>query len=171
VLFLAVPLIGIGLSYDDPRETVGVALLMFLGSVYGYLVSLAWPSRPAPEARERGSVGSRAMLGYGVLLGLAGATAAAIGFLLHLDHVGWPCGAALLVMRPAPQLLRLRGLDRVWAVLVGATAGGLLVLADPPSAVLAAAVVVALAALAATKGSQRYVTPMFATFVVGSSNG
>jgi len=165
-LALGVPLIGIGLSYDDPRETVGIALLMAVGSAYACLVSLAWPARPAPEPGEPGSVGRRAMLRYGVLLGFAGATAAAIGFLLHLDHVGWECGAALLVMRPNPDLLRLRGVDRAWSVLVGAALGGGLVLAHPPAAVLAAAVVVALAALAATKGSHRYVTPMFTTFLV-----
>jgi hypothetical protein len=165
-LFLAVPLIGIGLSYDDPRETVGVALLMFLGSVYACVVSLAWPARPAPAPPAPGSATEPSLLGYGVLLGLAGSTAAAIGFLLHLDHVGWACGAALLVMRPSADLLRLRGLDRVLSVLAGAAAGGALVLADPPRAVLSAAVVVALAALAATKGSHRYVTPAFTTFLV-----
>ena len=96
-LVLAVPLIGLGLSYDDLRETVVVALLMVVGSAYACLVSLLWPARPAsepaPEPRGPDPVGRRAMLGYGVRLGLAGATAAAIGFLLHLDHVGWVCGA------------------------------------------------------------------------------
>jgi uncharacterized membrane protein YccC len=51
-------------------------------------------------------------------------------------------------------------------VLAGAAAGGALVLADPPTAVLAVAVAGALAGLAATKGSHRYVTPMFTTFIV-----
>jgi hypothetical protein len=168
-LVLAVPLVGLGLSYEDPHETLGIALLMVVGSAYACVVSLLWPARPvskpAPEPRT-GPAGRRAMLGYGVLMGLAGSTAAAIGFLLRLDHVGWVCGAALMVMRPDPDLLRLRGLDRVWSVLAGATAGCALVLAGPPPAVVAAAVVVALAALAATKGSRRYVTPMFTTFLV-----
>jgi hypothetical protein len=165
-MVLGVPLIAIGLSYDDPGEIVGAALLMLLGSVYACLVALAWPARPAPEPPATRSVGGRAMLGYGVLLGLAGSTGAAIGFLLHLDHVGWVCGAALLVMRPSQGLLRLRGIDRVWSVLVGAAAGCALVLLRPPPVVLAVAVVVALAALAATKGSNRYVTPIFTTFLV-----
>ena len=165
-LFLAVPLIGIGLSFDDPREMAGAALLIFAGSVYAFLISLLWPARPAPKTDAPSPAGRQAMLRYGVMLGLAGATAAAIGFLLRLDHVGWACGACLLVMRPDPDLLRLRGLDRVWSVLAGAAAGGALVLVDPPTAVLAAAVIVALAGLAATKGSHRYVTPMFTTFIV-----
>ena len=50
---------------------------------------------------------------------MAAACAAAIGFALHLDHVGWACDAALMVMRPLPELLRMRGTDRVVAVLVG----------------------------------------------------
>lgn len=165
-MLLCVPLIGIGLSYDDPRETVGIALLMAAGSAYAFLVSLAWPARAAPPPREPASGAGRRALGYGVRLGLAGATAAAIGFLLHLDHVGWVCGAALFVMRPASEMLRMRGVDRVWAVLVGALAGGGLTLAGPPRAVLSAAVVAALAALAATRGSRRYVAPMFTTFLV-----
>ena len=37
---------------------------------------------------------------YGLCLGLAGATAAAIGFALDFDHVGWAATAAMLVMRP-----------------------------------------------------------------------
>ena len=55
-LVLAVPLIGLGLSYDDPWETVVVALLMVVGSAYACLVSLLLPARPCRSPpRSRGT--------------------------------------------------------------------------------------------------------------------
>jgi hypothetical protein len=165
-LGLCLPLVGLGLSYDDPRDTLGIALLMTLGSVYAFVVSLAWPARPAAQPVSAARAGGRPMLGYGILLGLAAAIAAAIGFRLQLDHVGWACGAALLVMRPAPKLAEMRGIDRVVSVFLGAAAGSGLVLLDLAPAVIAAALVVALAGMAGTHGSLRYVTPLFTTFLV-----
>ncbi len=165
-LGLCVPLIGIGLSYQDLREAAGIAVLMLLGSIYACLVSLAWPTRLATEPPTAPTPTGRQMLGYGVRLGLAGSLAAAIGFALHLDHVGWACGAALLVMRPAPEMLRMRGVDRVGSVLIGAAAGGALMLLDPSNTVLAVALFSALVALAATQSSHRYITGLFTTFIV-----
>jgi hypothetical protein len=165
-LTACIPIVGIGLSYAGLDEGAGAALLMLVGSTYAYVVSLAWPARPAVVRPGRPAVGGRAMLGYGICLGLAAACAAAIGFALHLDHVGWACGAALLVMRPLPELLRMRGFDRVASVLIGAAAGaGLMVLAPTPPAI-AVALVIALATAAGSHGSRRYVTPAFTTFVV-----
>ena len=165
-LGLCVPLIGIGLSYQDLRQAVGIALLMVLGSVYAFLVSLAWPARLAADPHTPPTPTGRQMLGYGVRLGLAGSLAAAIGFGLDLDHVGWACGAALMVMRPVPEMLRMRGVDRVGSVLIGAAAGGALMLLDPPNIVLAVALLGALAALAATQASHRWITGLFTTFIV-----
>ncbi len=69
-----------------------------------------------------------------------GAITAAIGFLLDLDHVGWACAAALLVMRPAAELQRLRSAGRVLAVLAGTLAAIGLCAWDPPAAVFGVAV-------------------------------
>src|SRR5918995_2448722 len=71
-LGLCLPLVGLGLSYDDPRETVGIALLMTLGSLYAFVVSLAWPARPVAQPVSAARAGGRAMLGHGILIGLAG---------------------------------------------------------------------------------------------------
>ena len=49
--------------------------------------------------------------------------AAAIGFILDLEHVGWACAAALLVMRPSADMQRLRSAGRILAVAIGALAG------------------------------------------------
>ena len=106
------------------------------------------------------------MLDYGIRLGLAGAVCAAIGFALDLDHVGWAVTAALIVMRPTPELQRLRSIGRVASVTIGAVAAIAVVETTPSAGVLAAVTVAALAATAATAGGRWYVTPMFSTFLV-----
>ena len=161
-MVLSLPLLGIGLSYTDIGTAAGVAGLMVAGSVWACAVSMLWPER-APQPRPPGV---RPTLQYGVLLGLAGATAAAIGFLADLEHVGWATGAALLVMRPSQEMQRLRSVGRVVAVLAGALAGTALVRATASPGWYSVAVVVALAAAAGTSGSRWYVAPAFTTALV-----
>jgi hypothetical protein len=110
VMTLALPLVGIGLSYDDVGTGAVLALLMSLGGVYAWLISLAWPERAA----RAGALPSRPApnLGYGLRLGAAGGAAAALGFALDPEHVGWACGAALLVTRPPSEMQTLRSVGR-----------------------------------------------------------
>ena len=161
---LSLPLLGIGLSYSDLGTAFGVAALMVLGSVFACGVTMLWPEREPPPRPPRPAIGPT--LEYGIRLGLAGATAAAIGFILDLEHVGWACGAALLVMRPAAEMQRLRSAGRIVSVALGALAAVLFVEAGPPSGLYSVAVIVVLAAAAATHGSRWYVTPAFTTFLV-----
>ena len=167
-LGLCLPMVGIGLSFGEPVEAAGLGLLMAAGSVYACAVSMLWPARPRPPAPAPGE--ARAATGrtvdFGIRLGLAASTAAAIGFAADLEHVGWACAAVLLVMRPSGDMVRSRGVDRTLSVLVGATGACLLVLIDPSNAVLAVAVAAAVIALAATNRSKRYITGTFTTFVV-----
>ncbi|PBC45896.1 FUSC family protein [Rhodococcus sp. ACS1] len=160
---LSVPLVGVGLSYDDPATAVGLAVLMIGGSVFAYVVSLLLPEHAAVAPVRPGTA---ITLGYGVRLGAAGATAAAIGFTLDLDHVGWACAAALLVMRPDTdeQVTRMAG--RIASMLIGGTAAVLVVGATPADWVYSAAVVAVVATAAATHRSRWYVTSTFTTFLV-----
>jgi len=160
---LSLPLVGIGLSYADAGEAAALAALMVAGSVFAFAVSLLWPER-APQARRAAPV--LPTLDYGICLGAAGATAAAIGFAADLDHVGWATGAALLVMRPVADMQRIRSVGRVLAVIAGALAGIALVRLDPPGVVYGAAAVVALAGVGGTHRSRWYVTAAFTTFLV-----
>ena len=129
---LSLPMVGVGLSYSGFGKAAGAAGLMVLGSIFACLVSMLWPGHAAtPGPRPV----AKPTLGYGVRLGAAGATAAAIGFLLDLDHVGWACAAALLVMRPAAEMQRLRSFGRVASVIVGALVAVVLVESNPPAAV------------------------------------
>ena len=164
VMTLALPLVGIGLSYAVIGEAFGSMLLIIGGSVFAWLISLLWPEREAPPPPPAGP--QVPLLGYGIRLGLAGSSAAVIGFLLDLDHIGWACAAALLVMRPSAEMQRLRSVGRVVAVVVGAAAAVALAEVTSSPVAYAAFVVVVVAAAAATHGSRWYVTPAFTTALV-----
>jgi hypothetical protein len=163
---VSLPLVGVGLSYTDVGEAAGLAALIVAGSVFACAVSMLWPERAPTPAPTAGPERYPPTLAYGIRLGAAGATAAAIGFLADLEHVGWACAAALLVMRPAPEMQRLRSAGRILAVAAGALAGIALVRLDPPAAVYAVAAVAALAGAGATHRSRWYVTSAFTTFLV-----
>lgn len=160
---LSLPMAGIGLSYSGLGKAAGAAGLMVLGSIFAYAVSILWPEREPAGSRD---AGPKPTLGYGVRLGAAGATAAAIGFLLNLEHVGWACAAALLVMRPAPEMQRLRSVGRVIAVALGALAAIALVRAGPSAWAYSLAAVAAVGLAGGTHRSRWYVTPAFTTFLV-----
>ncbi len=159
-------MVGVGLSYTDVGQGAAVAGLIVAGSVFACLVSMLWAERE-PEARQASMpTPVPPTLEYGIRLGAAGATAATIGFLLDLEHVGWACAAALMVMRPAADMQRLRSAGRILAVAVGALLAIGLVRLSPPAAGYSLAVIAAVAAAAATHRSRWYVTPAFTTFLV-----
>ena len=160
---LSLPMVGVGLSYPDLGKAAGLAGLMVLGSIFACVVSMFWPER---NPAQTPAAAPKPTLGYGVRLGAAGATAAAIGFLLGLEHVGWACAAALLVMRPGAEMQRLRSVGRVIAVAIGALAATGLVRLTPVAWVYSLAAIAALAACGATHRSRWYVTPAFTTFLV-----
>jgi hypothetical protein len=160
---LSLPMMGVGLSYTDIGQSAGLAGLMIAGSIYACLVSMLWPERAQGGARPPAVPPT---LEYGVRLGAAGATAAAIGFLAGLEHVGWACAAALLVMRPSEEMQRLRSVGRIAAVAAGALAAIALVRIHPPVAVYSAAAILAVGGAAATNRSRWYVTSAFTTFLV-----
>ena len=160
---LSLPMVGVGLSYSGFGKAAGAAGLMVLGSIFACLVSMLWPENAAtPGPRPA----AKPPLGYGVRLGAAGATAAAIGFLLSLEHVGWACAAALLVMRPTAEMQRLRSVGRILAVAIGALLAIGLVRLGPPAWAYSLAVIGVVAGAGATHRSRWYVTPAFTTFLV-----
>jgi hypothetical protein len=169
VMSLCVPLVGAGLSFDDVASAAALSLTFVTGAAYGWLVSLLWPQTTPPAAAPppaHGPAVRAAMLDYGIRLGLAGAVCAAIGFAFDLEHVGWAVTAALIVMRPSPEVQRLRSIGRLASVTIGAVVAIAVVETTPSAGVLAAVTVAALAATAATAGGRWYVTPMFSTFLV-----
>lgn len=162
-MVLSLPMVGIGLSYPEVGKAAGAAGLMITGSIYACAVSMLWPEEPPPPRR---SSPPAATLDYGLRLGAAGGSAAAIGFIFDLDHVGWATAAALLVMRPVAEMQRLRSVGRIVSVLAGALAAICVLHLEPGGGWIAATVVVTIAAAAATRGSRWYVTPTFTTFLV-----
>ena len=160
---LSLPIVGVGLSYSNLGKAAAIAGLMVLGSALACLVSMFWREHAAAPSS---APVPKPTLGYGVRLGAAGATAAAVGFLLDLEHVGWACAAALLVMRPAAEMQRLRSVGRIVAVAIGALAAIGLVRLSPSAWAYSLAAIAAVAAAGATHRSQWYVTPAFTTFLV-----
>lgn len=164
-MMLCAPLIGVGLS-EPVTKSLEAAALIAAGSAYCFLVSLAWPERPAVPAPRRAPMTPADAFDYGMRLACAGASATAIGLAWAPTHPGWPPAAALLVMRPAPEMQWLRSQGRLLSVLLGGLAAGMLVRADPPNAGYSLALLAALAAATATQRSRWYVLPAFSTFVV-----
>ena len=162
---LGLPMLAIGFSFrDDPSAAFEAAALMVVGSIYAFAVSRLWPEEAAPSARPTDV--PTMTLDYGVRLGLAGVTAASVGFALDLDHVGWACGAALLVMRPAVEMQRLRSVGRIASVAVGGAAAVGWVHLEPRAAGYSVIIIAVLASAAATHGSRWYLTSAFTTFLV-----
>ena len=161
---LSLPMVGIGLSYAESSGTPPPRRVSWCSArVFACLVAMLWPEHAAVPSSI---TGPKPTLEYGVRLGAAGATAAAIGFLLDLEHVGWACAAALLVMRPAAEMQRLRSVGRVLAVAIGALAAIAIVRLGPSPWVYSLAALAAVAGAAATHRSRWYVTPAFTTFLV-----
>lgn len=163
---LSLPMVGVGLSYSDVGKAAGIAGLMILGSAWACAVSMLFPERRAVDRRRSRGAPVGPTLDYGIRLGLAGATAAAIGFLLDLDHVGWACAAALLVMRPAAEMQRLRSVGRILSVAAGALVAVVLVHLNPPAVLYSLAALAAIAGVGAMHRSRWYVVPAFTTFLV-----
>lgn len=165
-MFLCAPVTAIGLSYGDIVSALGLALIMIGGSVFAWLVFLAWPEQPAETAPAQTLLPLPTATQFGVCAGLAAAAATAIGLAIHTDHVGWAPAAALLVMRPAEEMQKIRMVGRLVSVVLGALAAVAFLRLSPSDAAVAAAAVAALAGAAGTHRSRWYVTSLFTTFLV-----
>lgn len=166
VLVLCVPLVAVGLSFDDLGTSLAAMLLMIAGSAYAWLVSLLWPARAAGRRPAAVLPERRAMTGYGARLGTAAALAYLITSGSGLDHPGWAPAACLLVARPQVDLLQSRGIGRLASVSIGAAAGVLLLSVEPADSIYAVLAVVVLGCASATAASRWYITAGFTTFFV-----
>lgn len=166
MLALVLPLVGMGLSFPELSTTWVMAACIVAGSVYAWLVSLLWPERDEhllpPPPTTRGAD----LIGYGILLGLASAIAASIGYVLDLEHVGWATGTVLLVMRPARGQVILRSVGRAASVFLGAAAALVFALFEPGGALIGLLIALTIGAMSAMQESRWYVAPAFTTLVV-----
>ena len=162
---LCLPIMGIGFSYDV-AGAVGFGLLIVAGTIYGYLLSLAFKEYPSPPAPDRGMLTRDEARRYGVVLALTAFTSALAGFTLNVDHPGWVVGAALLVIRPGHELQRIRSIGRIVAVYIGALLAAPLIVFGAPGWVFAIAAPAALVGVAAMHTSRWYINAGFTTFLV-----
>lgn len=165
-LVICLPLFAVGFSYPGTEEVAWLALDLLIGTAWSVLVALLWPEHEAPLAPRAPVAPPVLLVTYGWVVGVTGATCAAIGFAASLEHVGWAPAAALLVMRPDPPTQRMRSVDRLGDVVVGALAATALVLADPPAWVYGVAILLVMTAATATAGSRWYVLPTLTTCLV-----
>jgi hypothetical protein len=166
LMTLCAPVAAVGLSYSEHGKAAVIGLIMLIGLVWSFAILLLWPEHPAPSRPPITLLPAALARRYGVQLGLAAASCAAVGEIIHTDHVGWATACAMFVMRPTAEMQKLRSVGRVLSVVVGALAAVAFVRTDPGSAVVAIAAVFAIAALGATRGSRWYVSPLFTTFLV-----
>jgi uncharacterized membrane protein YccC len=162
---LCLPIMGIGFSYDV-AGAAGFGLLIIAGTIYGYLVSLAFKEYPPPPAPGREMLTRDEARGYGIVLALTAGTSALVGFTSNVDHVGWVVGAALLVIRPSRELQRVRSVGRIVAVYIGALLAAPLIVLGAPLWVFVLAAPAALVGVAAMHTSRWYVNAGFTTFLV-----
>ena len=162
---MAPPLIGVGLSSDGVAVGLRITGLFLLGGLAAFVVAVVIPERLVPDGPGGGPGPRVPGMQYGLLVGVVGAITAGIGFASGFDHVGWACAAALLVMRPDPDLQLWRTAGRFVSVVTGGAAAVVLV-DHAPAWSLAIVVGVVLAAAAATRGSRWYILPTFTTFLV-----
>jgi uncharacterized membrane protein YccC len=164
---LCAPVAAVGLSYHDLDTALAIGLVMLGGSVWSLAVLLLWPERPQAAAAEPLPLLPAAFARrYGVLLGLAAASSAAVGEAIHTDHVGWATAAAMFVMRPKAEMQQLRSVGRVVSVFAGALLAVAFVRSDPAAGVVAIAAVAAISSVGATRQSRWYLSPLFTTFLV-----
>jgi len=164
---LCAPVAAVGLSYGDLGEAAGLGLLMLAGSIWSFAVFALWPEQPPLAVAQRPPLMRLAFARrYGVLLGLAAASSAAVGEAVHTDHVGWATAAAMFVMRPKAEMQELRSVGRVASVFLGALIAVVFVRTDPTAAAVATMAVAAIAGVAGTRQSRWYVSPLFTTVMV-----
>lgn len=164
-LGFCLPIMGIGFSYPNISEALGLGLVVVIGSLWAYLVSLLFKGddhiqqeKAAPSRRQAANYG----LGYSLAAVIATVTPLALGW----DHVGWVAGATLFVMRPSWEAQKMRMIGRIASVSTGALFASLILWWHPDVWLVAIFVTLAMVLAGATQGSKWYIMPAFTTFIV-----
>jgi uncharacterized membrane protein YccC len=120
LLGILIPSLGVGTGYEVSRAAA-LMIAFMAGSIWSCLVTLpVHEFPPDPDVRER----LKAMQPphprtYGVLLGLAAATAILVGAIFDIPYAGWIATAAMLVIRPVQQMTGWRGVGRAISTIAG----------------------------------------------------
>ena len=168
-LTLCVPVAGVGLSYGGLENSVGLGLLIILGSIVAYGWSLCFKEHDQPLANRQAKTSILSKVqsqNYGIRLGVAVAISTSIGYALGADHIGWITGATLFVMRPDREVQKLRSVGRAVSVFIGAMIASWLLTLNLQPVIVAILSAGALIMASATHTSRWYITPAFSTFLV-----
>jgi hypothetical protein len=159
---LVVPAFALGMNHPAPPGLL-LAVVFLAASLWTTIVTVLWPAAPAhvASAPVYGAAPPRPSLDarvYGALFAIAGAAGLAIGFAAGFVHVAWTAGAALLIMRPTPDLTARRSAERVAATFLGITAAAVAVRLDPTSIAISVVVAASVAAIIGTRTSAWYLS-------------
>lgn len=166
LLALVLPMVGVGLSFSDTQTALVLSGFVVVGSAYAWIVSLLWPERADPLSVATKTVRGADLVGYGIMLGLASATAAAIGYVFDLPQVGWATATVLFVMRPARDMVIKRSIGRAVSVFIGAIAAIAFSAIEPGGVLIGLLIAAAIGAMSAMQESRWYIAPAFTMLVV-----
>jgi uncharacterized membrane protein YccC len=144
------------MSYDSISDGLGLALAFALGSIWATLTSLLWPTDPNAASAAAPLLSTAEARRWGLLLGLAAATAVTIALIFDFSSRGWTAAATLLVMRPVTEMVQLRGVGRALATISGVVVATFVLRLGLNPAATAALVAVVLVATIATRTSKWY---------------
>lgn len=166
LLTLVLPVTGIGLSFAGIENSIGLAVLVGVGSIVAFVAALLLPEYDTGARRVSRLLEQTQVQDYGLRLALAAAVATAIGYALNIVHIGWVVGSTLLVMRPAMHLEQTRAIGRMISVIAGTMAASTLLTLNLPVIPIALVAGLAIILMAGTHKSEWYVAPFFTTFLV-----
>lgn len=166
LLALVLPAMSVGFGFDL-QTAVKLFVVFVLGSLWSGLVTLFWPQedRPANNDGMKAFVADKPKF-YGVMLGLAAATAIVAGYHLSPQFVGWTATATLLIMRPLTDMVRTRGFWRALATVLGGIFAVITIQMHLPYIVTAALVLGIMVLIIGTSKSGWWLMPFGTAFFI-----
>ncbi len=165
---MLVPAFALGTN-EPPAAGLALAGLFALGAIWAVAASTAFrrgapPAMPPPA--DPPTPDPRALRVYAVLFAAAAGTGLTLGYVLDVSHEAWIAAAAMFILRPSPTASRLRALQRLVATFLGVLLAAGLTALELGAVPLAAAALVALTAVIATRTSRWYVSSFGSALIV-----
>lgn len=157
---------SVGFGFDQSRA-FSLFIAFVLGSLWSGLVTLFWPE----TNQDSNNDGMKAFVAkqpkaYGLMLGLAAATAIIVGYFYSPAFVGWTATATLLIMRPLANMVKTRGFWRAVATVIGGIIAVITIQLSLPNIVTAALVLAIMVLIIGTSSSGWWLMPLGTAFFI-----
>jgi hypothetical protein len=166
MLALILPAMTVGFGFS--KETaLSLTFAFVLGSLWSGFVTLFWPE----EDKVANKDGMKAFVAdkpkqYGVLLGLAAATAIFYGYFISPEFIAWTATAAMLIMRPLYGMVKTRGFWRAVATVIGGILAIITITMQLPNIITAALVLIVMVIIIGTSKSGWWLMPLGTAFFI-----